>query len=333
MRMLTAISPLSRVSLFRPLTVVLTGLLLTIGAAKAQDYPSRPVTLVVPFAPGGNLDVVARILAPALEKALGQPVIVDNRAGAGGTIGASYVARAETSGHTLLVTTPNAIVVLPKMNKTPYKLESFQAVGLAATTALVVVVKANSQFKDVASLLAFARANPGKVAAGHAGPGTTNHMALMEFEAAAKVKFNAVPYKGSAPALVDLMGGQTDFVVDQLTGSASYIQAGTLRALAVMSAERDTALPKVSTLRESGLKDFSATTSTGLLAPAGTPPAVVETLNRSLRQALADERVIARLLTVGGVARASSALEFSQLLQREDGRAQLLADAGKLKAD
>ena len=302
-------------------------------AVMAQNFPNKPLTLVVPFAPGGNLDVVARILAPALERSLGHSVIVDNRAGAGGILGASYVARADANGYTLLVTTPNAIVVLPKMNKTPYKLENFQAVGLAATTALVVVVKASSPFKDIASLLAFARANPGKVAAGHAGPGTTNHMALMEFEEAANVKFNTVPYKGSAPALVDLIGGQTDIVVDQLTGSASYIQAGTLRALAVMSRDRDSALPAIATLRESGLKDFEAMTSTGLLVPAGTPPAVVDTLNRALRQALADERVVARLLAVGGVAHASSPREFSQMLQSEDGRAQILANAGKLKAD
>jgi tripartite-type tricarboxylate transporter receptor subunit TctC len=132
---------------------------------------------------------------------------------------------------------------------------------------------------------------------------------------------------------VDLIGGQTDIVVDQLTGSASYIQAGTLRALAVMSRDRDSALPAIATLRESGLKDFEAMTSTGLLVPAGTPPAVVDTLNRALRQALADERVVARLLAVGGVAHASSPREFSQMLQSEDGRAQILANAGKLKAD
>lgn len=303
-------------------------------AALAQKFPVKPLTLVVPFAPGGNLDVVARTLAPALERALGQPVIVENRAGAGGALGAASVARAEADGHTLLVTTPNAIVVLPQMTRTTYKLESFQPVGLAATTALVLVVKgSDSRFKDIDALLAHARANPGRLAAGHAGPGTTNHLALMQFEEAARIQLNTVPYKGSAPALVDLIGGQTDLVVDQLTSSAPHIQSGALRALAVMSRERDPALSAVPTLREAGLADFEATTATGLMAPAGTPAAVVDSLNAGLRKALGEEAVRARLLNVGSVVRASSAQEFQRLLMQEDGRAQVLARAGRLKVE
>lgn len=303
-------------------------------AVSAQKFPLKPLTLVVPFAPGGNLDVVARTLAPALERALGQPVIVENRAGAGGALGASYVARAEADGHTLLVTTPNAIVVLPQMTRASYKLDSFQPVGLAATTSLVLVVKGgDSRFKDIGSLLAHARTNPGGTAVGHAGPGTTNHMALMQFEDAARVKLNTVPYKGSAPALVDLIGGQTDAVVDQLTSSAPHIQSGALRALAVMSRERDPALPAVPTLREAGLTDFDATTATGLLVPAGTPAAVVDILNAGLRKALGEDVVRSRLLTVGSVARPSSPREFLRMLEQEDARAQVLARAGKLKVD
>lgn len=300
--------------------------------ARAQGLSNKPVTLIVPFAPGGNLDVVARAIAPALEQNLGRNVIVDNRPGAGGVIGASAVARAEPDGSTLLVTTPNAVVVLPKMTRTNFKLASFSPVGLMSTTSLVIVVKGgDTRFKDVASLLAYARANPGKVAAGHAGPGTTNHMALLQLEDAAKIQLNQVPYKGSAPALVDLMGGQIDMVVDQLTSSAPHIQSGALRALAVMSRERDTALPKVPTLREAGLANFEATTATGLLAPAGTPAAVVDTINAALRKALAEGSVKSRLLNVGSVAQASSPQELLASLQREDTRAQALATAGRLK--
>ncbi len=302
-------------------------------AARAQSLSNKPVTLVVPFAPGGNLDVVARAIAPALEQGLGRNVIVDNRPGAGGVIGATLVSRAEPDGSTLLVTTPNAIVVLPRMTRTNFKLASFNPVGLVSTTALVVVAKGgDKRFGDIQSLLAYAKGNAGKLAAGHAGPGTTNHMAMLQLEDAAGIRLNQVPYKGSAPALVDLMGGQIDMVVDQLTSSAPHIQSGALRALAVMSRERDAALPKVPTLREAGLANFEATTATGLLAPAGTPAGVVDTINAALRKALAEGAVKSRLLTVGSVAHPSSPQELSTLLQREDARAQTLASAGRLKA-
>ncbi len=301
--------------------------------SRAQALPNKPVTLIVPFAPGGNLDVVARAIAPALEQQLGRNVIVDNRPGAGGIIGASAVARAEPDGSTLLVTTPNAVVVLPKMTRTNFKLASFSPVGLVSTTALVIVVKGgDTRFKDIEALLAYARSNPGKVTAGHAGPGTTNHMALLQLEDAAKIQLNQVPYKGSAPALVDLMGGQIDMVVDQLTSSAPHIQSGALRALAAMSRDRDAALSKVPTLREAGLANFEATTATGLLAPAGTPAKVVDTINAALRKALAEGSVKSRLLNVGSVAQASSPQELLASLQREDARAQTLAAAGRLKA-
>jgi tripartite-type tricarboxylate transporter receptor subunit TctC len=157
-------------------------------------------------------------------------------------------------------------------------------------------------------------------------------MALLQLEDAAKIQLNQVPYKGSAPALIDLMGGQIDMVVDQLTSSAPHIQSGALRALAVMSRERDAALPKVPTLREAGLANFEATTATGLLAPAGTPAALVDTLNAALRKALAEGSVKSRLLNVGSMAQASSPQELLASLQREDARAQTLAAAGRLKA-
>ncbi|HEY0202350.1 MAG TPA: tripartite tricarboxylate transporter substrate binding protein, partial [Burkholderiaceae bacterium] len=297
-------------------------------SALAQKFPSKPITLVVPFAPGGNLDVVARTLAPALERTLGQSVIVDNRAGAGGSIGAAFVARADPDGHIVLITTPNAITVLPQMVKMPYRLDSFQPVGLAATTSLVVVAKGDdSRFPDIAALLSRARANPNNVSVGHAGPGTTNHIAILQLEEAARITLNPVPYKGSAPALTDLLGGQIDFVVDQLTSSAPHIRSGALRALAVMSRDRDPALPKVPTLREAGLTDFDATTATGLLTPTGTPPENVRLLNAVLRKALDDDIVKSRLLAVGSVARASSVEEWRSLLQQEADRTTKLAQA------
>ena len=301
--------------------------------AIAQKYPQKPITLVVPFAPGGNLDVVARTLAPALGQILGQSVIVDNRAGAGGAIGASYVARAQPDGYTLLVSTPNALVVLPLMTKTTYALGNFSPVGLAATTPLVMVVKGQGSYSDIGALLAAARAKPGQVTAGHAGPGTTNHVAMLQLEQAGKLTLNAVPYKGSAPALMDLIGGQIDLVVDQLTSSAAHIQSGALRAIAVMSRDRDPTLPNVPTLREAGLANFEATTATGVLAPAGTPQEVLDTLNAALRKALADDTVRRRLISVGSPGQASTPGEWLATLKKEEASAKVLANAGKLKAD
>lgn len=294
-------------------------------------FPRKPVTLVVPFAPGGNLDLVARAIAPALQGALGQSIVVDNRAGAGGAIGATAVARAEADGHTLLVTTPNALVVLPRMVKTGYTLQSFEPVGLVSGTALVLATSArNTRLPDVAALLRELRARPGEITAGHAGPGTTNHVALMLLEEAAGARFNLVAYKGSAPALVDAISGQTDLICDQLSSSIQHIQSGALRPLAVLSKERDPQLPNVPTLHEAGLAGFDATTSTGLLAPRGTPAEVVAALNAALARALADTQVRQRLQTLGSTPRPLSAAAFGQLLQQEDQRAQKLAQSGRL---
>jgi tripartite-type tricarboxylate transporter receptor subunit TctC len=303
-------------------------------AFAADAFPTaKPITLVVPFAPGGNLDVVARSIAPALQKALDQNIIVDNRAGAGGAIGASYVARAEPDGYTLLVTTPNAVGVLPQMTKTTYRLASFQPVGQMATTPLVVMVRKESRFADIGALLKEARAKPGQVSVGHSGPGTTNHVAIFQLEDAAKIDLNVIAYKGSGPALVDLLGGQVDLVVDQLSSSTTHIQSGALRPLAVMSRDRDPTLPNVPTLREAGLADFEATTASGLLAPAGTPQPVIEALNAALRKALADPAVTARLALIGSPAKPSSPAEWLAQLQAEEKRGIALAAAGKLKSD
>ncbi|GAD22291.1 tripartite tricarboxylate transporter substrate binding protein [Acidovorax sp. MR-S7] len=302
-----------------------------LSALANTAFPRKPVTLVVPFAPGGNLDLVARAIAPALQGALGQSIVVDNRAGAGGAIGATAVARAEADGHTLLVTTPNALVVLPRMVKTGYTLQSFEPVGLVSGTALVLATSArNTRLPDVAALLRELRARPGEITAGHAGPGTTNHVALMLLEEAAGARFNLVAYKGSAPALVDAISGQTDLICDQLSSSIQHIQSGALRPLAVLSKERDPQLPNVPTLHEAGLAGFDATTSTGLLAPRGTPAEVVAALNAALARALADTQVRQRLQTLGSTPRPLSAAAFGQLLQQEDQRAQKLAQSGRL---
>jgi tripartite-type tricarboxylate transporter receptor subunit TctC len=307
--------------------------LLCAAPARAEKFPDKPITLIVPFAPGGNLDIVARTLAPAIGAALGQSVVVENRAGAGGAVGASFVARAKPDGYTLVVSTPNALVVSPLITKTTYQLDNFAPIGSAATTPLVIVVQGKGRFPNIQAVLAEARAKPGKLTVGHSGNGTTNDVALLQLEVAAKLSVNPVPYKGSGPALTDLMGGQIDLVVDQLTSSANFIRAGSLRAVAVMSRDRDPGLPDVPTLREVGITNFDASTEAGLLAPAGTPKEIIDTLNAALRKALEDPAVKKSLDSVGSPGHPSSPQEWSATLKREQATAQALSKAGTLKPE
>ena len=301
----------------------------------AQTYPSKTITLVVPFAPGGNVDVIARSIAPSLSKVTGQSVVVENRAGAGGSIGSTYVARAEPDGHTLLVATTNTISVLPYMLKSPpYKPDGFEPIGLAAVSPLVLVVrKDDKRFTDAKSVLQAAKNEPGKVSVGHAGQGTSNHIAILRMEDATKANFNVIPYKGSAPALTDLMGGQIDFVVDQITSSKPFVDSGSLRILAVLSKERDPGLPDSPTLREAMGVDLDASTTAGILAPLGTPPNVVKSLNASLKKAIDDSGVRGRLRVLGSTAKSSTPQEWAAMLNQEASNSQALLQAGKIKAE
>ena len=303
--------------------------------ASAQTYPNKTITLVVPFAPGGNIDVVARSIAPSLAKVTGQSVVVENKAGAGGSIGSAYVARAEPDGHTLLVATTNTISVLPYMLKTPpYKPDSFEPVSLAAVTPLVLVVrKDDKRFPNAKALLQAAKSTPGSVSVGHAGQGTSNHIAILRMEDATKANFNVIPYKGSAPALTDLMGGQIDFVVDQITSSKPFVDSGSLRILAVLAKDRDPALPDSPTLREAMGVDLDASTTAGILAPLGTPPSVVKSLNASLRKAIDDSGVRGRLRVLGSTAKSSTPQEWAAMLNQESNNSQALVQAGKIKAE
>jgi tripartite-type tricarboxylate transporter receptor subunit TctC len=299
----------------------------------AQKFPDKPITLIVPFAPGGNLDIVARTLAPALAAALGQSVIVDNRAGAGGVIGASFVARAKPDGYTIVISTPNALVVSPLIAKTNYQLDNFSPIGSASTTPLLIVVDAKSRFADIQALLAEARAKPGKLSVGHSGNGTTNHVAILQLEQAAKLSVTPVPYRGSGPALTDLMGGQLDMVVDQLTSSANFIKGGSLRALATLSRQRDAMLPDVPTLHEVGVTNFDASTEAGLLAPAGTPPVVINALNAALHKALDDPAVKKTLVSIGSPGHPSSPQQWGVTLKEQQLSALALFKAGVLKVE
>jgi tripartite-type tricarboxylate transporter receptor subunit TctC len=301
-------------------------------SAAAQSFPSRPVHIVVPFAPGGNLDVTARLIGESMSKTLGQPFVIDNRAGAGGAVGQEVVARSAPDGYTLVAATTGTTTVSPLMIPTPpYSLADFAPVGIMAVTPLILEVPAASPYKDFKSYLAGVRANPGKVTIGHSGNGTTNHIAILELADALKLSFNVVPYKGSAPALVDLVGGQIDSMIDQTSSSLPHIRAGKLRALAVGTPQRLADLPDVPTFQEEGVKDFEASTPSALLAPAKTPPEVIRVLSDALGKALADPAVRAKLKNMGSELRVTTPAELDAFMHAEETKLKALHDQGVLK--
>lgn len=306
------------------------------GTSLAQNtYPTRPITIIVPFAPGGNLDVTARIVGAELSKILGQPVAVDNKAGAGGAIGHQALARANPDGYTLLTTANGSFAVTPRLQqgKRPFEAKEFAPIGMIGITPLVLEVHGTEKFKNFKEFLSYAKANPGQITVGHSGNGTTNHVAILQLEEAAGIKLNIVPYKGSGPALSDLLGGQIDAVVDQLPSSMSYLKSGKLSPLAVTTTQRAPDLPEVPTFVESGLKNFNVSTASGLLAPANTPAMVIEQLNKALNLALQNKDVAGRLISLGSAPTPMSSKEFGEFLMNEDAKAEALVKRGVLVAE
>jgi tripartite-type tricarboxylate transporter receptor subunit TctC len=321
---------MARLEKVKRLAALAVSLAATVAAA--QPYPSKPVKVIVPFAPGGNLDVTARLLGEHMAKTLGQPVVIENRAGAGGALGSEVVAKSAPDGYTLVTGTTGTLVVSPLLiPNPPYQLSNFAAVGMMAVTPLVLEVPAASPHKDFRSYLAYVKANPGKVTIGHSGNGTTNHIAILQLQEALKVDWVVVPYKGSGPALIDLVGGQIDSMVDQTSSSLPQIQGGKLKALAVGTRSRIADLPNVPTLQEQGVANFEAVTPSGLFAPAGTPPDVIRTLNGALNKALADPVVAKKLAELGSEVRVTTPAEHDRFMRDEEAKLKKLAATGVLK--
>jgi len=304
------------------------------GALVQAQMPNKPITLIVPFAAGGNLDIIGRLIAPGLAKELGQSVVVQNKPGAGGVVGATEVSRAEADGTVLLVSTPNAITVAPKMVQTQYTLENFAAVGLISSTSLLLVTRADqNKFQDFASFIAYAKANPGKVSVANAGIGTSNHIAIMQLQIMAGIELNVITYKGSGPSNIDLLGGQVDVSIDQLSSAIVYLKSGRTRAMMVVAAEREPLVPDVPSAKELGLPQLEVSTTAGLLAPGKTPAATLTLLNAALNKTLADPQLQEQFTRAASRARPGPAAVFTTLMQTEDKTATALAASGKLKPE
>ena len=295
-----------------------TGLLVTLPAG-AQAFPSKPFRLVVPFPPGGPTDIVARPFAQLLGEASGQQVVVDNRGGAGGSIGADVVAHAPPDGYTLLMGTVGTNAINPALyKKLPYDvIKDFTALGLVASAPVVVIVNPGAPYTSIAELIAAAKKDPGGIPFGSAGNGTPGHLTGEMFAKAAGVVLKHVPYKGSAPAISDLLSGQIPLMFDPVQSVLQHIRGGKLRALAVSSAERSDVLPQVPTLNESGLKGFEATAWWALFAPAGLPPAVFTKLMSDVRRVVATPSFRDRLLEVGVQTPSRSSPSFADFQKGE----------------
>jgi tripartite-type tricarboxylate transporter receptor subunit TctC len=271
-----------------------------IGPAAADDYPSRPILLVVPYPAGGGNDVLARLVAAKMSAELGQPIVIENRGGAGSTIGTRDVARSAPDGYTLLIATSSLAInpqLYPDMAYDPVK--DFSPIGLIAKSPNLVLVNPSVPAHSIAELITLAKQQPGKLDFASTGIGTSTHLSAMLFAAMAGVTIDPVPYKGVAPALTDLIGGQVPLMFCPITSAVGFVRAGSVRALAVTGKTRSPSFPDLPTVAEAGLPGYAAELHYGLLAPGGTPPAIVAKLNSALNAALAEDDVKSRLLADG----------------------------------
>lgn len=290
-----------------------------VSAAAQSAYPSRPVRLVAPFAPGGVVDTVSRVVAQKLSESLGQPVIVDNKPGAGGNIGAEFVSKSAPDGYTLLMGSigTHAINVSLYPNLPYDAVRDFLPVSLATTNTNLVVVNPSFPVASIAELIAYAKANPGKLNYGTAGAGSSQHLAGELFKTMAGIDLVHVPYKGAGPAIIDLLAGQIPLMFVDTSTSLPHVRAGRLRALAVTSAKRDPQLPNVPTVAESGLPGFEVNAWFGVFVPAGTPREIVNRLNADIVRGLAAPEVRERLLALGVEPVTSTPEQFAAFVKSE----------------
>ena len=299
--------------------------------ATGQAFPTKPVKIIVGFPAGGPLDAHARLLADNLAKLLGQPVIIDYKAGAGGTVGAEFVAKGEADGHTLLMANTGTMVINPAVyTKLPYQtLRDFVPIARTAQQPLALLVHPDVKARNITELVALAKAGPGKLNYGSAGNGGISHLVPEMFKQATGTFIVHIPYRGSAPAFTDLMAGQVQLMAESIPQAAQYVKAGKLRALAVTSRERNAALPEVPTMIEAGLKGFEVVGFYGVLAPAGTPRAAVDKLSAAFKATLELPDVRSRMVTQGADPAFLGSDDFAKFLGAEMPRwAKVVKDSG-----
>jgi len=304
--------------------------------ALAQDaWPSKPIKLIVPFAAGGTSDILGRLLGEKLQAALKQTVIIENRAGAGGVVGADAVAKSPPDGYTLLLGTIASHAINPAMkSKMPYDAsKDFAHVALLGSISNVLLVGTDQPFKSVKDVIAAAKAKPDSIAFASAGQGSSQHMSGELFKLLAGADLAHVPYKGSAPAIQDLIGNQIPSSFETVTVALPHIQAGKVRALAVTSAQRSAALPNVPTMQEAGVPGFDVSSWQAMYAPAGTPAAIVTRLNSEIEKILAMPEVKARLDTLGLVHNPLTPAQFADFNRQEIAKWTRVAREGKVQLD
>jgi tripartite-type tricarboxylate transporter receptor subunit TctC len=300
------------------------------AGALAQQYPVKSIRVVVPFAPGGATDITGRTLGARMADGFKQQVIVENRTGAGGVIGAELVSKAPPDGYTVLLATPAETAILPHMQKMPYDtLRDFAPVSLATASPLILVVHPSLPVRSVKELIAFIRARPGQLSYGSAGTGGVHHLAAEQLKTAYKLDMVHVPYKGVGPVIPDLIGGHIPMTFSSMPPSMPYVRSGKLRALGVAAAKRSPAAPEVPTMSEAGAPDFVATNWFAYFVPRGTPAAVISALNAEINRTLKLEDVKAKLLPLGLETLGTTPDELGKFVREESEKfAKLIKAAG-----
>ena len=315
--------------------VVLAALVLAPVTLRAQSYPSKPIRLIIPFPPGGSTDILGRSLAQKLSEAWGQQVLVDNRGGAGGTIGADLAAKAPADGYTLLMghigTLAVNVSLYPKLSYDPVR--DFAPVSLVALVPNVLVVHPALPVKNVTELIAYAKANPGKLNYSSGGNGSAAHLAVEYFKLQTKTEIVHVPYKGTGPSVTDLIAGQVSMTMTGAPAVMPHVQSGRIRALGVSSPQRIPALAQIPTVAESGVPGFDATQWYGVVAPVGTPKDIVARLNAEIRKIMQSKEMLERLNTEGAISAAGTPEQFDAYIKSEIARWGAVVKAAGMKAD
>jgi tripartite-type tricarboxylate transporter receptor subunit TctC len=320
----------------KPVKAILAFITLCVvmGGAWAQSYPVRPIRLIVPFAAGGSTDLIARLTAEQMRRELGQPVIVENRGGAGGALGTAEVARSAPDGYTLAIGTVSTMIIyLATHANGDYTLESFVPITNIASMPNIITVNPAFPAKNLTELIAVLKAKPGKYSYATSGVGSINHLLGESFQAEAGVKLIHIPYKGSGPAMQDVMGGQVDILFDQFPSSKTYIDTGKLRAIGAISPQKIPGYADVMTMEDAGMKGFTDEAWYGLIAPAKMPPEVLARLTQAMKKVMADPELRSRLENAGARPVGSSPAEFLAQIRSEVARMKQLVQQRNIKLE